>query len=120
MRGKALLFLLFFLFLGDQIVSADQVSVWSFEQLVETIDAANPGDTITLEKGEYEGQLIINKSITLKGEDGVRFIGPSSGYPITIEAEEVTIENLLIEGGGTQNAGIYITSNRNKIIHNKF
>ncbi|WP_240254801.1 right-handed parallel beta-helix repeat-containing protein [Ferdinandcohnia quinoae] len=107
--------------MGSQLVHGEQLqSVSSFDELVERIVTAQPGETITLEAGEYHGQLLINKEITLQGKDGTHIIGPSSGYPIIIEAENVTIKNLHIEGGGTQNAGIYIKSNRNKIINNSF
>lgn len=124
MRRKVLLFLLFFLLLGQNYIFAEDLTVTSSLELKEAILLSQPGDTIFLEVGTYEGEFVINKSITLRGKTGAIIKGSSSGYPITIEAEHVILENLQIEGGGSQNAGIYIKSNhaqiRGNIIKNVF
>ena len=120
MRGKAFFFLPFFFFLGSNLVYGNTVSVSTFEELQEKVETTLPGNTIILEAGEYAGQLLITKPIKLKGKEGAHIVGPPSGYPIIIEADDVTVENLIIEGGGSQNAGIYIKSSRNKILNNVF
>ncbi|MCC3358022.1 right-handed parallel beta-helix repeat-containing protein [Bacillus sp. REN16] len=118
MRRKVLFFLLFFLLLGQNDVWANERIVTSSLELKDAIQLSQPGDTIILEEGTYEDAFVINKSIILRGKPGAIINGPTSGYPITIEAENVTIENLQIEGGGSQNAGIYIKTNHAQITNN--
>ncbi|MFS0822338.1 nitrous oxide reductase family maturation protein NosD [Bacillus sp. 1P02SD] len=118
MRRKVLFFLLFLLLLGQKNIFADGVSVTSSSELEEAIRYSQSGDTIILEEGTYEGEFVIRNSISLRGKSGAIIKGPSSGYPITIEAENVVIENLQIEGGGSQNAGIYIKANHTQVLNN--
>lgn len=61
------------------------------------IDNANPGDTITY-TGTYNGDIIIDKSITIDGEGTGSIRGSLEGTALSIEADDVTIQNLAVSG----------------------
>ncbi len=77
------------------------------------IDAASPGDTIEVRAGTYKENLIIEKSLTLKGagRDRTEIKGKEEGKPvIMIESDqviEVTIDGFTIAGAkvGTERTG---------------
>jgi parallel beta-helix repeat protein len=73
-----------------------------YKTIQGAIDAANPGDTITIAPGIYHESLIINKTLTIIGRMGSEpvFAGGGSGTAIT----------LLSGASGTIVAGITITS----------
>ena len=47
------------------------------------INAASPGDTIVVDSGEYDEQVIINKSLTIQGMGNETIIKPSSAANLT-------------------------------------
>ena len=63
--------------------------------LQDLIDGAAPGSTLTLARDEYEGPIIINKTLVLEGRDSALWakIGPI----VTISAPDVVLRNLDIE-----------------------
>lgn len=69
--------------------------------LREAIQLAKPGDTILIQKGIYkEGNIVINKSIVLAGEEGAVLDGDSKNEILTI-----TGKNIFISGIHFANAG---------------
>ena len=76
------------------------------------IDAASPGDIIEIERGTYPGGLRIDKPLTLRGLQRPTIDGLLQANTISVQAEHVTIEGLIIRnsGGETryQHAGIYL------------
>ncbi len=75
--------------------------------LQKTIDGAADGAVITLEKGLYRGNIVINKSITLDGVDrGAVIMGEGIGSVITVEAGHTDIKNLTIMSGGEMHDSI--------------
>lgn len=69
--------------------------------LQAVIDAAAPGDVITLQAGKYKGPITIHKSLSLVGEDGAAIVGNDKGSVITITAAGVTVRHLQVSGSGT-------------------
>ncbi|NLY03935.1 MAG: nitrous oxide reductase family maturation protein NosD [Campylobacter sp.] len=67
--------------------------------LQEAIDSAKSGDVIELGKGEFIGDIIINKPLTIKGNDTI-ITGENKGTVISIVSPNVTLENLTIRGSG--------------------
>lgn len=66
------------------------------------IDAAEEGSVIQLEKGVYEGPIVMTKSIVLQGVEGAVIKSNSDAPAITIDnANDVTIRNISIETLGT-------------------
>jgi len=62
------------------------------------ISQMQPGDTLILMAGIHSGGITIAKGITLKGEPGT-VIGPGSDG-ITVSANDVTIEDITLDGTG--------------------
>lgn len=114
-----LLFLSFILVNGEITVEAKEHIVNNESDFQHVLDQAKDNDVILVEPGTYEGNFTIDRSITVIGKEGAIIKGPNQGDVITVIADDVTIENLQIEGSGTQNAGISLRSNRNIIKNNK-
>jgi len=69
--------------------------------LQDAIDQASPYDTLKLSRGLYQGNVVINKPITLVGkEDGVIIQGDRNGSVISIRCSFVTLKNLTITHSG--------------------
>lgn len=67
------------------------------DSIQEAIDSANPGAKILLSPGEYKEDILINKSLTLTGQDGAILNGNMAYSTILVEASGVTISNLEIK-----------------------
>ncbi|MGA1830915.1 nitrous oxide reductase family maturation protein NosD [Rhizobium wenxiniae] len=105
------------------------LSAASHSLLQQAIDAAAPGDTLVLEPGEFRGPLVIDRSITLRGEEGASIVGNDTGSVIRIKAADVVVTGLTISGSGsdldTQDSGIFVEETakravieRNRIVGN--
>lgn len=79
--------------------------------LSAVLKAAAPGDRIRLKPGRHDGPLIIDKPVTLDGEDGASIVGNGEGSVVTIEAEKVTVRGIEVTGSGmnlsTLDSGIF-------------
>jgi len=82
------------------------------QPLQPVIDAAAAGDVIEVQRGVYDGNLRIDKPLTLRGVERPTIRGGQRGDTIRVEAPDVTIEGLIVRDSGDslkdQNAGIYI------------
>ncbi|QDQ00286.1 copper-binding protein [Lysinibacillus fusiformis] len=86
--GSVLLFLLFM----SQTVYAD------FD-IQKSIDKAKPGATITIPAGQYEGNFVLTKKITLRGEQGTELVALGDEPVLRIDnTATVTIENMTLSG----------------------
>ena len=109
------------LFLGVLSVYGDTIYVRdNYSTIQEAIDAAKDGDVIIVRDGVYYENLVINKSIILKSENGPEnctIDGNNSGDVIVIVVNGVTIEGFTVRGSGGDwpNAGIKVRSNYNNI-----
>ena len=66
----------------------------------DLIDAASPGDIIELPAGLYDENIVIDKSITLLGDNKETIIdGGSRDDVIQVNADHVTLKYLTIQGG---------------------
>ncbi|BCV65152.1 nitrous oxide reductase family maturation protein NosD [Shewanella carassii] len=64
------------------------------------IDALNEGEVLTLAAGEYQGPLVISKTITVLGRPGTVIDGGGKGSAVTIAAAGVRLEGLEIRNWG--------------------
>ncbi len=87
--------------------------------LNELIKEASVGDVIQLKNQVYEGDVVIDKSIVLKGAENTVIKGTGTGDVITINHDGITLENITIRESGMildhDYAGIKILSDHNRI-----
>lgn len=122
MIKKTAFFILFFLIVFTGKASGEEIYVQNSTELHKALQQTGSGhqQVIKLAPGEYQGNFIVKNSVHIIGEEGAQITGPDQGSVLTIEADDVIVEGLQIEGGGSQNAGIYIKGNRSYVHHNVF
>lgn len=86
------------------------------------IDAARPGDRIVIRGGTYDGDLIIDKPLTLVGEGWPLLRGSGTGSVVRVRAADVTISGVEIDGRrggdlGRDASGIHIAAPRVHVSH---
>lgn len=79
------------------------------------LDAAAAGATVTVPAGEYRGDLILDKPLTLEGVGRPRLVGAGSGSVVRVRAPGVTITGFVIDaqGGGDlgrDSSGIHVAA----------
>jgi parallel beta-helix repeat protein len=90
----------------------------------EAIHNAIDGDTIFVKAGTYHEHIIVNKTLTLEGENAKNTIidGDESGTVIKLDASDTRISGFTITGTGFASGefrfGIYIIGSRNNITNN--
>ena len=78
------------------------VMAWSVD-LQSVIDKAKPGSLIELPAGVFEGNIVIDKPLILKGSGKNTVIrGDGKGTVVTISSSHVTLQNLTIENSGAE------------------
>jgi nitrous oxidase accessory protein len=109
--------------LGAGLAAPAAAATWRVqpgESIQATIDRAEPGDVIEIERARYFGQLLIDKPLTLRGLDRPTIDGELKENTISVKAENVTIEGLIVtnSGGDTlyQHAGVYIYPGSHKAV----
>jgi len=69
--------------------------------LSKAVNLANDGDTILLKNGVYlEGNILINKSITLIGEGNSILDGNNKTELLTITGRNITIKKIILQNAG--------------------
>jgi nitrous oxidase accessory protein len=69
------------------------------------IDRARPGDRLDIEPGTYDGDLVIDRPLTLVGRGRPLLRGSGRGSVVRVRAPDVTVEGLEIDGRGTGDLG---------------
>jgi parallel beta-helix repeat protein len=82
----------------------------NYPTIQEAINKANPGDTIYVRTGNYSERVIVNKRVTLIGEDRSTTIidGGNIGTVVSVTANNVSISRFTVRnsGSGTEDNGI--------------
>ncbi|MEH6991618.1 nitrous oxide reductase family maturation protein NosD [Neobacillus drentensis] len=95
------------------------------ENLQAMIDSLEEGAVLKLEDKTYEGNIVINKELTLIGKANTVIKGDGTGNVISIKAPNVTLRKLTITNSGMDRnspeeyAGIKIHTNGNVVEHIK-
>jgi nitrous oxidase accessory protein len=88
------------------------------------IAAAEPGDTILVRGGVYQGPLIVTKSVKLQGVDWPVVDGGNRGTVVRITAPDTTLQGFVVRNGGTsydrEDSGISVEAARGQVIGNRF
>ena len=79
-----------------------------YTKIQDAVDAADDGDNIFVYDGTYYGLIIINKTLTLTGEDKSETIiyGGNSSNVVKVTANSVNIEGFSVKNGF--DTGIYV------------
>jgi nitrous oxidase accessory protein len=103
-----------------------QAATWTVrpgQAIQPAIDKAAAGDVIEVLRGQYPGNLVIAKPLTLRGIERPTISGNLRGDTIRVKAEDVTIEGLIVRDSGdsllAQNAGIYISPGSHRAVVRK-
>lgn len=93
----------------------------NYSSIQSAIDAASNHDTICVYDGTYFENLVIDKSVTLLGEDKNLTIinGDNVNSTIEITGEKITIQGFTITNNGSQD-GIYTSTSSHHFIGNIF
>lgn len=90
-----------------------------YETIQQAINAASVGDVIYVGNGTYPEQVVVNKTVSLLGEDRFNTIidGGGNGNVIFITADNVTVTGFSIQNSGSvlTLGGVYI----NHTVNNK-
>ncbi|WP_429812046.1 nitrous oxide reductase family maturation protein NosD [Ensifer sp. B1-9] len=91
--------------------------------LQQAIDAAEPGDELVLENGEFYGPITIGTAVTLRGEPGAAIKGDGKGSVVTITAEDVVFSGITVSGSGSSledmNSGVFVAQTARRAIVEK-
>ncbi len=90
------------------------------ESIAAALQAAQAHDVVIVERGDYEEHLVIDKPLTLRGENRPTISGGGSGDVIRITAPDVTVEGFIVRDSGSdltaQNAGIYVVPGAHRVV----
>jgi len=77
-----------------------------YPTIQDAINAANSGDIIMVAPGIYPEHVVVNKSLTLVGENKSTTIidGGGTSTVVTVKADNVTLTDFTIQNGGTYTA----------------
>lgn len=93
-------------------VRAATIQVPAGSSLQNAIANAHAGDVLEIERGNYQGNFLIDKKLTLRGINRPTLSAAQKGDTIRVTAADVSIEGLIVRDSGDslkdQNAGIYL------------
>ncbi len=93
-----------------------------FRTIQEAINAASPGDTISVRNGTYFENVDVNKTVSIIGEDKWTTIidGGKNGVVVSLEANSSTISDFTMENSGNSDydCGISVRSSGNNLRNN--
>ncbi|MDH3216441.1 MAG: nitrous oxide reductase family maturation protein NosD [Candidatus Krumholzibacteria bacterium] len=104
---------------STRIVGSDAGPKGLFDTLVDAVD----GDTVLVTGGRFDGHIVIDRSITLIGQDWPVIDGGGTGTVVTVSAPDVTIRGCVIRNSGVlleaENAGLAVGADRVAVVGNR-
>lgn len=104
--------------LAPPVLAADPIDLQAM------IDDAGPGSVLLLPSGTYEGGVVVDKPLELRGEGWPVIDGFGRGNVITITAPDVILCGLTIRNTGSsleqENAGVSADAARVTVVGNRF
>ena len=84
------------------------------------MDAASDGDTIEVRSGTYHENVVVNKRLTLSGDDKNTTLIDcgGSGDVVQITADNCVITGFMVQNSGVYYAGIRVSSDENNLYSN--
>lgn len=92
-----------------------------YPTIQSAINNASDGDTIIVRDGTYYENLVVNKQVTLKSENGSAnciIDGSGSGHVVNLSADGIWIEGFTIRNSSSRWNGIYVYYSNNNTIAN--
>ena len=103
-------------------ISAGYPVYIKYSSIQEALNNASPGDTILVSAGIYYENVVVNKSLSLIGENSETTLidGNSIGNVMSITASNVNIMDFSVQNSATafKSGGIYMSSWGNNVSHN--
>jgi nitrous oxidase accessory protein len=103
------------------LVVTPQGTPYSIRQALQT---AQPGDTIVLRGGVYEGPFVIQKAVRLIGEDHPILDGGGRGTVVQLEAPGILLKGITIRNSGdllaNEDAGVLVAAPDVLVEENRF
>ena len=100
--------------------SVDDNDKANFRGIPDAINNASVGDTILVYSGIYYEEVVVDKSVTLKGIGHPVVDTGGEWDAITLSADGITLVGFTATNSGFSYAGIKVTSNNNTITGNTF
>jgi len=98
--------------LSAAVAGAATLQVVPGDSIQAAIERAAPGDVVEIARGEYVGNLLVAKPLTLRGVGRPTVSGGMKGDTIRVTAPDVVVEGLIVRDSGdslgSQNSGIYL------------
>jgi len=98
--------------------SVDDDGGADFIRIQDAIDNASDGDTILVHSGVYYENVVVDKSVTLKGKGQPVVDACGEGDAIRLNADGIMLEGFTATGSLMFDAGIMVNSNNNTITGN--
>jgi len=91
-----------------------------FHTIQEAINAASFGDTIIVRNGTYYENVVVNKTVSLVGENRNFTIvdGNKTGVVLSVRANNVTVEGFTVRNGERDSGSVSIFSNESRVTNN--
>lgn len=107
--------------LSSSPLVAKEWSVSPGDTISATIESAEPGDVIKVQRGYYQENVVIDKTLSLIGVDRPTISGGNvAGDTVRISAKDVRVEGFIIRDSGSdltgQNAGVYVAPGSDRAI----
>ena len=119
----SLSFLILFPLIALAQDTAPETESTDLSELAMAIEEADSGATIFLEPGTYSvNELLIEKSVTIDGQNGAVLDIGSEGYGLIVMGENITLQNFEIKNSGfgfmDDYAAILVEDSKNIVIEN--
>lgn len=93
-----------------------------YVSIQRAVEEANPGDTISVQSGTFRENVVVDKTLILRGTDsgsGKPIVdGKGVGSAIILTADQITLEGFVVKNSGFGKAGIEVKSDNNRIRNN--
>ena len=114
--------ILFLWFVGSASAttwSVDGSGGANFTRIQDAIDNSSDGDTILVYSCAYSENVVVNKSVTLRGIGQPVVDAGRHGNAVTLTAEGITVEGFNVTNSGRlfDDAGIKVTTNNNSHVY---
>ena len=107
---------------GTAVITVGKEGGADHEDIQAAVDAANEGDIIRVWNGSYQGNVLVNKSLTFIGNGSAQtsILGDGKGSVLTFATGGVELKGFTVSGGsaGDGVAGIRVEGDSSRLLEN--